>query len=127
MNEDEYLYHSFIQKRARVGAMSEALVNEIVTAYGIQPFHVERLVDQYGEKYVAAALGEVRALLTEPESPFGWMVSQLRSGRIQAEQASASKNAAQTSGFAARYCAGFHGHPRNVYLEAICAVCGRPA
>lgn len=110
---------------------TETLVNEIVTAYGIQPFKVEQIVDQYGEAYVGAALSQVKALPIAPDSPFGWMIAQLRSGRIQAEAAVAVITDEKADWLAQRYCKPQHDATVETAAKRLgvvgrCVVCGKP-
>jgi hypothetical protein len=84
------------------------LVNDIVTSYGVQVFNVERVIAEYGHEMTEAALVAVRALPYPPESPFGWMISQLRAGKIQARHFAAAEAGGQMAWLAARYCKGQH-------------------
>ena len=128
----------------------ESELVETISCFGIKPYEVEKRIDEYGVEYVAEALRQVQALPQVPGSPFGWMISQLRSGRIQAEVGAASKNAEKVSDMAARYCYAMHlpgrdGAPKRLHAHEIkdpelaaiaasfpddaliCPVCGKEA
>ena len=94
------------------------LVSEISTAYKVAPRKVEQLIDTFGQGPVQEALIQVKALPIRPDSPFGWMISQLRAGKIDP----------QVGWLAWRYCAGFHA-PRNRdrHEGSVCFVCGKEA
>jgi hypothetical protein len=82
----------------------ETLVNEISQTFGAQPFRIEQMVDEYSAVYVESAFRQCQALPSVPQSPIGWMFSQLRSGRIQAEHVIEAKGAVGVEDMRERYC-----------------------
>ena len=98
------------------------LVTEISTAYKVTPGKVEQLIEMFGQGPVEAALTQVKRLPIRPDSPFGWMISQLRAGKIDP----------QVGWLAWRYCAGFHRTGTNTItttdnIAGPCPVCGKEA
>lgn len=111
--------------------MNEDLTNKIVTTYGVQVFPVERAIAEYGAPAVDLAFSKVEALPHPPDSPFGWMISQLRSGRIQVELERTLVGARQSTDRAKRYCEAQHTPGQTTALKELmgekgeCSVCGQ--
>ena len=84
----------------------EAAIMEVAVAWGIRTDTVAPIVDEYGAALVRAALAQVQDEMANGyavQKPFGYMVSLLRKGVIQAAAVSDVKGQADADVLYERY------------------------
>ena len=89
-----------------VEAEVDAAIMEVAVAWGIRTDTITPIVDEYGVALVRAALAQVQDEMAHGyavQKPFGYMVSLLRKGVIQAEAIRDTKGQAEAAFLYERY------------------------
>ena len=89
-----------------IEAEIDAAIMEVAVAWGIRTDTVAPIVDEYGVALVRAALVQVQDEMAHGyavQKPFGYMVSLLRKGVIQAEAVKDTKGQAEADRLYERY------------------------